>query len=385
LRRNFVPAPDVARAVLAGLPETDEPLLVALGRELRRLTGVTVPLDAWQPDQVPEHLRINFRVVDEQRRTVAEGRDLASLRQELRPRTRSALARAAKDITRTGLTDWTFGPLPRTYQQQVDGFDVTGYPALVDAGTGVEIRVFDSAAEQRQAMWAGTRRLLLLTVPSPVRSLIRGLDNRSKLALNTHPHESVGDLLDDCVRAAVDALLAANGGPVWDQAAFTALRDAVRAELGATTFRVVDLVRQVLLARQSAMTRLADLPPFAPRESVADVRAQLDALVYRGFVTDTGLDHLADLVRYLRAVDRRLEKLPENPNRDVDRTWDVAAVTADYRDVLAGLPPGEAGSERARHVRWMIEELRVSYFAQQLGTAYPVSEKRIQRALDELV
>jgi ATP-dependent helicase HrpA len=194
----------------------------------------------------------------------------------------------------------------------------------------------------------------------------------------------VGDLLDDCVRAAVDALLAANGGPVWDRAAFATLRDAVRAELGATTFRVVDLVRQVLLARQSARARLADLPSFAPRESVADVRAQLDALVYRGFVTDTGLDHLADLVRYLRAVDRRLEKLPENPNRDVQRTRDVAAVTADYRDVMAGLPPAAAAGERARHVRWMIEELRVSYFAQQLGTAYPVSEKRIQRALDEL-
>src|SRR6202000_3237778 len=192
--------------------------------ELRRLTGITVPLDAWQPDQIPEHLRINFRIVDEHRRTVAEGRDLPALREALRPRTKTALAEAAKDMTRTGLTAWTFGPLPRSYQQRVAGFDVTGYPALVDAGASVAIRVFDTSAEQRAAMWAGTRRLLLLTVPSPVKSVIRGLDNRAKLALGTHPHESVGDLLDDCVRAAVDHLLAQHGGPAWDEAGFAALR-----------------------------------------------------------------------------------------------------------------------------------------------------------------
>ncbi|HEX5115582.1 MAG TPA: ATP-dependent RNA helicase HrpA [Pseudonocardiaceae bacterium] len=384
LRRNFVPAPDVARAVLAELPETDEPLLVALSRELRRLTGITVPLDAWQPEQIPEHLRINFRIVDEHRRTVAEGRDLPALREALRPRTRTALAEAAKDITRTGLTAWTFGTLPRSYRQRVSGFDVTGYPALADAGASVDIRVFDTSAEQRVAMWVGTRRLLLLTVPSPVKSVIRGLDNRAKLALGTHPHDSVGDLLDDCVRAAVDHLLGLHGGPVWDEAGFAALRDAVRAGLGETTFRVVDLVRQVLVARQEAQTRLADMPSFTPAESLTDVRAQLAALVYRGFVTDTGLAHLADLVRYLRAVDRRLEKLPENPARDVARTADIAAVTAEYRDTLSALSPGQVESEAARHVRWMIEELRVSYFAQQLGTAFPVSEKRIYKALDDL-
>ncbi|HEX3647139.1 MAG TPA: ATP-dependent RNA helicase HrpA, partial [Pseudonocardiaceae bacterium] len=384
LRRNFVPAPDVAKAALAELPETDEPLLAALSRELRRLTGITVPLDAWQPDQIPEHLRINVRIVDEHRKTVAEGRDLTSLREALRPRTRSALAEAAKDITRTGLTSWTFGTVPRSYRQHVAGFDVTGYPALVDAGESVSIKVFDTEAEQRQTMWAGTRRLLLLTVPSPVKSLIRGLDNRAKLALNTHPHQSVGDLLDDCVLAAVDHLMAQHGGPAWHEAGFAALREAVRAGLGETTFRVVDLVRQVLVARQEARSRLADMPSFTPASSLADVLAQLGALVYQGFVTDTGVEHLADLVRYLRAVDRRLEKLSENPARDVARTADIETVTAEYRATLAALSPTQAASSAARHIRWMIEELRVSYFAQQLGTAFPVSEKRIYKALDDL-
>jgi ATP-dependent helicase HrpA len=349
------------------------------------LTGVTVPLDAWQPDQIPEHLKINFRVVDEQRKTVAEGRDLAELRQKLRPKTRSVLAEAAKDVTRTGLTDWTFGPLRRSYRQHVAGFDVTGYPALVDAGSSVDIKVFDSAAEQRHAMWLGTRRLLLLTVPSPVKSLIRGLDNRAKLALGTHPYASIGDLLDDCVSAAADQLMAEHGGPAWDQSGFAALRDAVRGGLGATTFDVIDLVRQVLVAKQEVGSRLADLPSFAPAVSLADVRAQLARLVYRGFVAETGLAHLADVVRYLRGVDRRLEKLQENPRRDVERTEEIAEITEEYRELVAGLPAGLSDSEPVRRIRWMIEELRVSYFAQTLKTAYPVSEKRIRKAMDEIL
>ncbi len=385
LRRNFVPAPDVARAVLADLPpSSDESLLVALSRELRRLTGVVVPLDAWRPDQVPDHLKINFRVVDEQRHTVAEGRDLAELRRELRPRTSAVLAEAARDLTRRGLTDWTIGTLPHTFDQIVSGFPVTGYPALADAGSTVDVRVFDSEAEQRQAMRAGTRRLLMLTVPSPARQVIRGLDNRAKLALGRNPYGGVGDLLDDCVLASVDHLVAEFGGPAWDQAAFTALRDAVRANLGATAFQVVDLVRRVLVAWQEAESRLADMPPFTPRESLADVRAQLKGLVYPGFVTETGLAHLADVARYLRAIDRRLEKIQENPRRDVERTAEIADITAEYRDLVAALPAGEADTEQVRRIGWMIEELRVSYFAQTLGTAFPVSEKRIHRALDEL-
>jgi ATP-dependent helicase HrpA len=384
LRRNFVPAPDFARAALAELPEGGEPLLTALGRQLQRMTGIAVPPDAWQPDQVPEHLKITFRVVDEHRKTVAEGKDLDELRTKLQPKTRSALSAAAKDVERTGLRDWTIGALPRSYQQQVAGFRVTSYPALVDAGSSVSVKVFDTEAEQRQAMWRGTRRLVLLTVPSPVKSVVRGLDNQAKLALGRHPHESVADLLDDCVTAAADHLIGAHGGPVWDQAGFTALRDAVRTDLHATMYRVVDQVRKVLIARQEVESRLADMPSFTPKPALADVRAQLAALVYRGFVTDTGLTRLPDIARYLQGIDRRLDKIQENPRRDQERTEDIAAITQEYRQLVAGLPAGQADSEPVRRIRWMIEELRVSYFAQTLKTAYAVSDKRIYRAMDEI-
>jgi ATP-dependent helicase HrpA len=388
LRREFVPALDFARAVLASLdddpPSAGEPLPVAVGRRLRRLSGVDVPVDAWRLDQIPEHLKITYRVVDDGK-PVAEDKNLAALRGKLRPRTRSALADAARDIERKGLRDWTIDSLPREYRHQVAGFEVTSYPALVDAGDTVDVRVFDTETEARQAMSRGTRRLVLLTVSSPVKQVVRNLDNQAKLALGRHPHASIAELLDDCVRAAADHLIAAHGGPAWDQAGFAALRDAVRSDLVDTTARAVDLVRQVLGARQELQVQLGAMPSFTPPASIADVTEQLAALVYPGFVTDTGLARLPDLVRYLRAAQRRLEKLPENPRRDLDLTEQVADVTAEYRKLVAGCTPAEAAAEPVRRIRWMIEELRVSFFAQTLGTAYPVSEKRIYRAIDDIV
>ncbi|HEX4725267.1 MAG TPA: ATP-dependent RNA helicase HrpA [Pseudonocardiaceae bacterium] len=385
LRRNFVPAPDFARAALAEMPERAEPLLAALSRELRKLTGVTVPLDAWQPDQVPDHLKITFRVIDEHNKKITAGKNLPALRAELQPRTRSAMAAAAQEITRTGLLDWTFDTLPHTYEQRISGFDVTSYPAIVDAGACVDIRVFDTEPEQRAAMWRGTRRLLLLTIPSPVKSVVRGLDNAAKLALNQHPHESVADLLEDCRTAAVDHLMSVHNAPAWTKPAFITLRDAVRAELAGTLFQVIDRVRQVLTARRDAEFRLAGMPSFTPPAALADVQAQMTSLVYRGFVTDTGLAQLPHVARYLRAIDRRLEKLQENPSRDADRMAEIATITAEYQRLVAGLPAAEAATEPVRRIRWMIEELRVSYFAQTLGTAYPVSEKRVYRAIDNLI
>jgi ATP-dependent helicase HrpA len=150
-------------------------------------------------------------------------------------------------------------------------------------------------------------------------------------------------------------------------------------------FQVIDRVRLVLIARQEVESRLADMPSFTPPAALTDIRTQLAALVYRGFVTDTGLSRLPDVARYLRAIDRRLAKLPENPRRDQEWATDIATITEEYRQLLAGLAPGQADTEPVRRIRWMIEELRVSYFAQTLGTAYPVSEKRIYRAMDDLL
>ncbi|HEX6920540.1 MAG TPA: DUF3418 domain-containing protein, partial [Actinomycetes bacterium] len=210
------------------------------------------------------------------------------------------------------------------------------------------------------------------------------LDNATKLALGHNPNGSVPALLADCVTCAADDLMARHGGPAWDEAGFTRLRDAVRAELPEAVHDVVRTVAAVLSAGHDAELRAGGTTSAALLPSLLDVRAQLAGLVHPGFVTDTGRSRLPDLLRYLRAVHRRLEVLPTAPGRDRDRLATVKRVQEEHDKLLAELPPERRDDADVRELRWMVEELRVSLFAQTLGTAYPVSEKRIYRAMDAL-
>ncbi|MEV5817747.1 ATP-dependent RNA helicase HrpA [Micromonospora haikouensis] len=383
VRRNFVPVPDYARAALAAITPGQEPLLDALTRQLRRMTGVTVPRDAWEPGKLPAHLRVSFRVLDEENKPVAEGKDLPALQRQLRQEVRQVVAAAAPDVARTGLTQWDLGTLPRTIEQVRAGYAVTAYPALVDEGSTVGVKVFDSEAEQAAAHWAGTRRLLRLTVPSPAKFLQGRLSNEAKLALSRNPHGGVQELIADASGAAIDKLVTDAGGPAWDADGFAALRDRVRADLVDTVVDVMGRVRQVLAAAYAVEQRLGKTQNLAVVAALADIRAQLSGLVHKGFVTETGYARLPDLLRYLTAIERRLDRLPGNPQRDRQQQDRVAAVQKEYADLLAALPPGRRGSAAVRQIRWMIEELRVNVFAQALGTPYPVSEQRIYRAMDD--
>ncbi|MEH1098949.1 ATP-dependent RNA helicase HrpA [Micromonospora sp. CPCC 205561] len=383
VRRNFVPVPDFARAALAAMPAGEEPLLDALTRQLRRMTGVTVPRDAWEPKKLPPHLRVRFRVLDEDNRPVAEGKDLPTLQRQLRAEVRQVVAAAAPDVARTGLREWSIGTLPRTIEQVRSGYAVTAYPALVDEGATVGVKVLDSPAEQEAAHWAGTRRLLRLTVPSPAKFLQGRLSNEAKLALSRNPHGGVQELISDAAGAAIDKLVGDAGGPAWDAEGFAALRERVRAELVDTVVEVMDRVRRVLAAAYAVEQRLGATRNLAVVAALADIRAQLNALVHAGFVTETGYARLPDLLRYLTAVERRLDRLTGNPQRDKQQQDRVAVVQKEYQEMLAALPPGRRQSPAVRQIRWMIEELRVNVFAQALGTPYPVSEQRIYRAMDE--
>ncbi|MFC0434160.1 ATP-dependent RNA helicase HrpA [Kutzneria buriramensis] len=383
LRKNFVPVPTFAKAVVDRIGADDQHVLEAVERELRTLSGVAIPREAWQLDQVPEHLKTTFHVVDEGDRTLAAGKDLAAIKEDLRATMRAALSAAPNDIERTGLTTWDFGTLPRTHRQAVTGYEVTTYPSLVDRGDHVDVKLLDSAAQQRAAMKLGTRRLLLLQLPSPVKLIVRSLSNDAKLTLSRNPHGGVPALLADCAATAVDKLVADGGGPVFDQAGFEKLLVRARQGLNETVLEVVKRVRKVLDAAQAAERQLA-ATKFAPDASVADIRAQLRDLVHADFAQETGYQRLPDVERYLRAIERRLDKLPENPQRDVQRTEEIAEITAEYRALVDAVPDGEPVEAPLRSIGWMIQELRVSYFAQTLGTAYPVSEKRIYKAMDEL-
>jgi ATP-dependent helicase HrpA len=383
LRRGLVPAPDHARAVLTSLDPGQEPLLDALERELGRIGGTPIPREAWQLERVPAHLRMTFRVVGDSGAAEAEGKDLDGLKRRLGGRMRAAVAAATGGVERTGLRSWTLGELPREAAAADSG--ARGFPALVDEGDSVAVRVLGTPAEQTRAMWAGTRRLLMLVVPSvttAARQAAAALPNDAKLALSRAPHAGVGALMDDVTACAVDALLAGAGGPVWDEAGFESLRAAVASGLPDVARDVVGVVARVLAAAQAVEVRVKGTSSLTLLPALTDVRSQLAALVYPGFVTATGRDRLPDLVRYLRATERRLEKLPDNPGRDRALMARVEQVQGWYDEALARLPAGRSPSPELAAVRWMIEELRVSLFAQPMKTAYPISEQRIRTALD---
>ncbi|GIJ27879.1 ATP-dependent helicase [Micromonospora qiuiae] len=383
VRRNFVPVPDYARAALAAITPGEEPLLDALTRQLRRMTGVTVPRDAWDTSKLPPHLRVTFRVLGEDDKPVAEGKDLPALQRQLKAEVRQVVAAAAPDVARTGLTTWDIGALPRTIEQVRAGYAVTAYPALTDEGATVGVKVFDSADEQEAAHWAGTRRLLRLTVPSPAKFLQGRLSNEAKLALSRNPHGGVQALIEDAAGAAIDKLIAEAGGPAWDAEGFAALRDKVRAGLVDTVVEVMDRVRAVLAAAYAVQQRLGATRNLAVVAALADIRNQLTGLVHAGFITEAGYARLPDLLRYLTAIERRLDRLPGNPPRDKSQQDRIAVVQREYDEMLAALPASRRNSAAVRQIRWMIEELRVNVFAQALGTPYPVSEQRIYRAMDD--
>jgi len=392
LRRNFVPVPDHAAEVLGRLPADDgTPLTEVLAAELSRMSGERIAPDDFDVEKVPDHLRITYRAVDRSGRRLAEGKDLAALRGELKPKLQKAISAEAKGIEKKGLTQWDFGPLQRTFERKSAGPTVKGYPALVDEGDSVAIRIYDTEAEQRASMRRGLRRLLRLTVPSPAAVIRRGLDNQAKLALGHNPHGGVDKLFDDCADCAVDALTAqwaARNTPqgetwtgVWDPDAFAALREYVRAELGDALDDVVRQTARILAESHKTAKKLKGTTSMAVLPSLNDAQNQVAGLIRPGFVADAGRDRLPHLHRYLRAVEYRLSKLAENPRRDQVNMAKVEQMRQAVDRAVGALPAGRAEDPDVRELRWMLEEFRVSLFAQQLGTAYPVSEKRIQKAI----
>ncbi|KUL70132.1 MULTISPECIES: ATP-dependent RNA helicase HrpA [unclassified Streptomyces] len=394
IRRNYVPAPNFAKRFLDTAVPGQEPLTVTMARELKRMVGVPFTADDFDWAKVPEHLRVTFRIVDERRRKLAEDKDLEALQLRLKPKARKALSQAAaatasrqggESLERSGLTDWTIGTLTRVFETRRAGQPVKAYPALVDDGDTVSVRLFDSEAEQQQAMWKGTRRLILRNIPvNPAKFASEKLTNAQKLGLSANPHGSIQALFDDCAMAAADKLIGDFGGPAWDEESYRKLYDKVRAEIVDTTVRAVGQVQQVLAAWQAAERRLKGVRSPALLPNLADVRAQLDALVKPGFVTDAGLRRLPDLMRYLIAVDRRLQQMPTNVQRDTTRMEKVHEMRDEYAWLLEQMPQGRPVPQAVLDVRWMLEELRVSYFAHALGTAYPISDKRIVKAIDAL-
>ena len=388
LRRHFVPVPDTAHAILQALQPGNESLLVALQRELQRRTGVLVPLDAFDLDKLPSHLRLTFAIEAADGTEVGRGKDLGGLQEQLAAPVRRAVAAAvAGEVERTGLRDWPadLDELPKLVERSRADHTVRGFPALVDEGDTVAVRVYASAGEQHLAMRLGTRRLLRLAIPSPARAVERGPAPRSRLVLATNPDGTLPALIEDCADAATDALVRE---PAWTRAEFARLRDKVASTLPATTAEVVERVERVLAVAHEvriALPSTGEQSPPAQADALEDIRDQFRRLLPSGFVAAAGRDRLPDLVRYLRAVVRRLEMLPRDVETDRARMSRVRHVERAYDQLRTALPASRAAAPDVAAIGWQLQELRVSLWAQQLGTPRPVSEQRIYRAIDAVM
>lgn len=441
IRRNFVPAPDVARAACAALeedysPATDE-LLPSLALVLRRLRGVVVEPEAFNWDAVPEHLKMGFQVRNARNKILGEGKDLRALQQQLHKEIRSALAdslgasdeamakmvalaqgglgnsggssnasssaasakKGAKSPDApanadasggvrevTGLTEFPAdlfpnGAIPRKVQRVIATQAVNGYPALVDEGSSVGLRIFPTEAEQLHAQRRGIIRLLQLQVPSPVRYVSEHLSHKEKIVFTQNPHGSIDELIRDCTVAALDHLVPHT--PIFTHAEYSELYEHVRAELIETVFDVTKLVAEILSEATALKKAIKKATSLTTMHAVSDVKAQMENLVYPGFVAQTGYDQLVHLPRYLKAAQVRLTKLGPNLHRDNQLMLTVQDLEDSYDNAVKSLPAGTIVPDALRRVNWMIEELRVSFFAQELGTAYTVSEKRIAKAQRE--
>ena len=384
-RRNFVPAPNYAQAFLSRAVPLEKPLLDTLIYELRRITGVTVEAEHWNWEQIPSHLKMTFRVVDENGKKIAESMNLDELKFNLKDRVQESISAVADDgIEQSGLHIWSFADLPQCYEQKQRGFSVKAFPALVDEKDAVGIKLFETEFEQAVAMQQGLRRLLLLNVPSPIKYLHEKLPNKAKLGLYFTPFGRVLDLIDDCIACAVDKLIGDFGGFVWDEAGFEKLRDFVRENLNEVTVDIAQKVEQILSLNHALNQRLKGKMDFTMAFAFSDIKAQLSGLIYPGFVQKSGYDRLPDLQRYLQAIDKRIDKLAQDVNRDRAAMLRVEQVQQAYQQLLAKLPKSKPISDEVAEIRYMIEELRVSLFAQQLGTKYQVSDKRILSLISQL-
>ena len=377
-RRNFVPAPNYAQAFLGRAVPLEKPLLDTLIYELRRMTGVTVEAEHWNWEQIPSHLKMTFRVVDENGKKIAESMNLDELKFSLKDRVQESISAVADDgIEQSGLHIWSFAELPQCYEQKQRGFSVKAFPAIVDEKDAVGIKLFETEFEQAVAMQQGLRRLLLLNVPSPIKYLHEKLPNKAKLGLYFTPFGRVLDLIDDCIACAVDKLIADFGGFVWNEEGFNKLRDFVRENVNEVTVDIAQKVEQILTLTHQLNQRLKGKMDFTMAFALSDMKSQISGLIYQGFVQKSGYARLPDLLRYLQAIDKRMDKLAQDVNRDRATMLRVEQVQQAYQQLLAKLPKSKPISDEVAEIRYMIEELRVSLFAQQLGTKYQVSEKRV--------
>ena len=376
IRRQLIPAAETTAAAYRRLEVTDEPLAVALARAVEAVVpAVRVSPRSFDSTRVPDHLRITFAVHDETDVVVGIGKDLNQIKRQLRATLRAAVARATPVDERRGITTWDVGDLPRRVDTMRGGHAVHGYPALLDDGDSVSLRVFTTAELQERVMRGGVKRLLVLGVPVGKRAVETHLANRDKLMLARFAPQTANAIAADCIAAVADRLVAEHG-EVWTTTQFDSLVATARQQLPLRSAIALRTAAEIVALAADIEEHLGKLISASVAPNVADVRRHLVRLVRDRFVIAHGEHRLADVLRYVNGIKRRLDKLPENPAKDLHKLTEVRNVEREYSSLLESLPPGDVG-QKVVDLGWMLEELRISVFAPSLGTSRPVSIKRI--------
>ncbi|MFB4204641.1 ATP-dependent RNA helicase HrpA [Arhodomonas sp. KWT2] len=384
LRKNFVPAPDFARAVLDRVPAGEGALTEVLCRELERMTGVAIPLDAWDTAELPRHLFMNVRVVDADGRVLDEGRDLAALKARLAGEASASFAGPqTADREREGLRRWEVGDLQDHVTLEQNGVTLRGYPALVDEGETVALRLLDAPEAAEHAHRAGVRRLLMLSLPDQTRHLRRALPGIDRLCLLYHRIGTCDALRADILQAVFDRVFLDDSVPRTRADFETRLREH-RSELVPAAEALTATVGTVLERHHAIRKRTGGSVSLAMVNALSDIREQLDGLVYPGFVSATPADRLEDLPRYLAGIERRLDRLEREPGRDAEPHRAVRRWWERYLERRAQHERKGVNDPALAHFRWLVEEYRISQFAQDLGTRERVSERRLAEAWDEV-
>jgi ATP-dependent helicase HrpA len=400
LRRNFVPAPNFAEACLAVMQPNEKTadkkqyevpdIKSALSKQLLRMTGVRLTEDVWDDIELPIHLTMNFQVVNEKGKLVEQGRNLNELKAKLQGNVKASIKKVAeKGIEKSDLITWDFGKLPKSYEKKVANITIKAFPALVDHKKNVAIELFDQAEQAQQAMKLGLTRLILLNIPSPLKYLEKNLPNKAKLGLYFNPFGSISQLLEDCILGACLHLVsvyqqAHNKDSISTSAEFQACSDYVRAEIADCVLASAIKVEKVLTLRHEIAKKLKGNVSLNVIQAHADIKQHHESLIHKGFVSESGITKLDDITRYLQGILRRLEKLFIDANQDRLKLIDVNKANDALMALIGKQRKDLPLPDEVSACRWLIEELRISLFAQNLGTSQPISLKRIMNHLKSI-
>jgi ATP-dependent helicase HrpA len=394
LRRSFVPVPDFADACLAGLSGSDRPLIQVLGERLKQLSGVHIPEDAWSEEDIPDHLRMRLRVVDEAGSTLEQGRDLAAMKRRHAGQPQVAHRHlTSPGFERCGLKDWDFDKLPKQLAIDQGGIALQGYPALVDEGESVAIRLLDAKSNAMRSHKEGVRRLLMLKMPKEMRYLRKNLSQLDRMRLlyakvpvleKDQKGADPRDLEDELVSFIVDRTFLNQLPEIRERKCFAERLNSRLGELMQQANRSCQQLLEILELSHQSRKAISAITQVNWMSSVMDMQHQLERLVYRGFLQYVPDERLSDYPRYLQGILKRVEKLSHAAARDQQRMREMAQLQQRWEQWDLQCEQSGRVDDRIEEIRWELEELRISLFAQELGTAHPISVKRLQKRIKEM-